>query len=82
MPLDNSADNESEIVIEHKTNLSWGRASIKKGKYGRFLEFSKNVAKRDQPSKYVNFQVDETHLADVYAMRDECDRFINLVKSN
>lgn len=76
------AQNEHvEISIEHEVRLSWGRAAIKSGKHGYFLELSKNIAKAGEPAKYAQFQVGAKQIADVYAIRDECERFIALVKA-
>lgn len=78
-PVEHDAPAMFEIV--HESRLSWGRAAIKSGKYGKFLELSKNIAKKGEPARYAQFQVSEKQIADVYAIRDECDRFIALVKS-
>lgn len=73
-------EHEYEINVVHETRLAWGRASIKEGKYGLFLEFSKNVAKPGEPKKYASFVVGSKQVSDAYAMRDELDRFIEMCK--
>lgn len=70
-----------KIEIVHETHLSRGRACIKSGKYGLFLELSKNVARKDEPARYKDFDVGEQNISDAYAIRDEIEAFIAMVKS-
>lgn len=75
-------ESKSPFETLHETYLNKGRTAIKSGQYGRFLEVSKNKAKAGEPARWSNVEFKETELASVYAIRDECERFIALCKSD